>query len=131
MPIDFINPDTLPKPRGYSQVAVATGRRIAYISGQVGVGADGKVVGEDAAAQTTQALANLGACLDAIGAAWTNVARIAIYVVNLGPENGRAVGQACAAFLPAENPPAGVVLGIQALARPEFLVEIEAVAVLD
>jgi enamine deaminase RidA (YjgF/YER057c/UK114 family) len=128
--IQISNPDGLVKPRGYSQIAIAEGRRVAYISGQTGVDVEGKLVSEDAAGQTRQALANLQVCLDSLGASYANVARIAIYAVDVAA-NGRAIGQACGDYLPAENPPAGVVLGVAGLARPEYLVEIEAVVVLD
>jgi enamine deaminase RidA (YjgF/YER057c/UK114 family) len=128
--IEMSNPEGLVKPRGYSHIAIAQGRRVAYVSGQVGIDGEGKIVSTDAAEQTRQALRNLQICLDSLGASYADVARVAIYAVDVAT-NGRAIGQACGEFLPAANPPAGVVLGVAGLARPDFLVEIEAVVVLD
>jgi enamine deaminase RidA (YjgF/YER057c/UK114 family) len=60
MPVELLNPEGLPKPDVYRQVAVATGSRLVFVSGQVARDADGNAVGTgDLAAQVEQAMRNV------------------------------------------------------------------------
>ena len=64
MPVEVFNPDGLPKPEVYRQVAVATGCRLVFLAGQVARDADGAPVGAgDLAAQVEQAYVNVGTAL--------------------------------------------------------------------
>jgi enamine deaminase RidA (YjgF/YER057c/UK114 family) len=119
----FINP-------AFSQVVVASGTRTIYTAGQVSIDAQGKLVGAgDLAAQTAQAMRNVGLALAAAGAGFADVVKITTYVVNYQPEQRTIIGQARAPFFAGGPPPASTLLGVAALALPEWLVEIEAVAV--
>jgi enamine deaminase RidA (YjgF/YER057c/UK114 family) len=119
----FINP-------GFSQVVVASGTRTIYTAGQVSIDAQGKLVGAgDLAAQTAQAMRNVGLALAAAGAGFADVVKITTYVVNYQPEQRTIIGQARAPFFAGGPPPASTLLGVAALALPEWLVEIEAIAV--
>jgi len=119
----FINP-------GFSQVVAASGTRTIYTAGQVSIDAQGKLVGAgDLAAQTAQAMRNVGLALTAVGAGFADVVKITTYVVNYQPEQRAIIGQARAPFFAGRPPPASTLLGVAALALPEWLIEIEAIAV--
>ena len=75
MTIQRINPPELAPAVGYDHVVMATGTTRVYVAGQTGVGPDGKVVGDDLASQTAQALRNVGTALSAAGAGWEHVQR--------------------------------------------------------
>jgi enamine deaminase RidA (YjgF/YER057c/UK114 family) len=131
MPIELINPDELPTPASYTHVAVATGTRLVFVAGQVADDAQGALVGPgDLALQARQAFANVGRCLAAAGARPDQVARITIYVVGHCPEHLPAISAArIAAF--GEHRPADTLLGVETLAEPGYLIEVDAIAVID
>jgi enamine deaminase RidA (YjgF/YER057c/UK114 family) len=132
MPNDHINPPGVSTPTGYTHVVSAPGGgRIVFISGQVAAGASGQVVGEgDLARQADQVFENLKTCLAAAGATFADVTKLTTYVVNYKPEDRPAIVAARQRHLPADAPPASTLVGVQALAAPAYLIEIEAVAVL-
>jgi len=74
---------------------------------------------------------NLGRALAAVGASYADVVKITTYVVDYKPEHRAIVGQARAPFFANGTPPASTLVGVAALALPEWLVEIEAIAVVD
>jgi enamine deaminase RidA (YjgF/YER057c/UK114 family) len=117
---------------GYSQVVAASGSRTIYTAGQVPVDETGALVGAgDLAAQTEQALRNVGLALAAAGASYSDVVKITTYVVNYKPEHRAIIGKARASFFAGGPPPASTLVGVAALALSEWLVEVEAVAVVD
>ncbi len=116
----------------YSHVVTARGGGTVYISGQVAAGPDGAVVGVgDVGAQTAQVMRNLEIALQAAGATFADVVKIVTYVVGYQPEQRAAIAAARAPYFPAGEPPASTLVGVSALAAPDWLVEIEAVAVID
>ena len=130
MPVEFINPEELHQPPTYSHVTIARGSRTVYVSGQVGFDEDGQLVGEDHFTQAQRAFANLATALEAAGATLQDVAKITIFVVGHRPQLLEPLMAARAdAF--GEHKPASTYVGVEALARPGLLVEVEAVAVLD
>lgn len=130
--IEHIRPDGLADNPAYTQVVAARGQRLIHISGQVAMDAEGNTVGgDDLEAQTDQVMRNLGVALAAAGAGFEDVVKITTFVVGYRPEHRAAVSRARARHLPAGNPPASTLVGVGALASPEWLVEIEAVAVTD
>ena len=134
MTVDLVNPSALPQPDVYRQVAVASGARTVYLSGQVARTAAGTPVGAgDLAAQVEQAFVNVAAGLDAVGASFADLAKLTVYVVDWAPakmaELGDGAGRA-AARLGVPPLAAMTMIGIAALAEPDLLVEIEAIAVL-
>jgi len=128
----FVNPPGL-KPLGmYSQVTVATGGSVAFISGQVAVDVQGKIVGAgDIQAQAVQVFENLKSALGGIGATFEDVIKFTIYIVELNPERRKAVMEVRGRYISHRNPPAATMIGVDQLVEPELLVEIEAVAALD
>ncbi|KQY90539.1 RidA family protein [Pelomonas sp. Root1444] len=131
MTLKCINPDDLPSPQTYTQVVIATGSKLVFIAGQEPEDIHGKLVGPgDLAAQARQVYANLGRALAAAGARPDQVARITIYVVNYERDSCLPVIEAARTALFGAHKPADVVLGVSALS-PGYLIEVDAVAVLD
>jgi len=130
--LEHLRPSGLHHNPAYSHVVVASGARTVYISGQVSVDEEGRVVGPgDLTAQTTQVMQNLGLALKAVGASYANIVKITTFVVDYKPELRPIIGKARSAFFEGMEPPASTLVGVTALAAPEWLVEIEAVAVVD
>lgn len=125
----FLNPSGLSKPTGYTHVVIAQPGKLIYVSGQVSLNGDGAVVGNgDLQAQTTQAMENLKIALAATGATLDDVIKLNYYVVNLKPNQLPIIREARRKYFSAEHPPASTLVGVTALAREEFMIEIEAVA---
>lgn len=126
----FINPDGMVKPGAYTPAISVTGGKTVYISGQVSQDGQGNIVGQgDLLAQTQQVYKNLGIALAASGASFADVVKLNVYVVNYKPEHRAVLQSVREKHVSKDNPPASTLIGVQALARPEFMVEIEAVAV--
>ncbi|HLV59285.1 MAG TPA: RidA family protein [Natronosporangium sp.] len=126
--VDLHNPTTLPAPAGYSHVAVVPpGSRLVWTAGQVAVGPDGTPApADDWEAQTRQAMRNVGLALAAGGATWRDVFKLTFYVVGTPPlDTVRAVRDE---FVDVSRPPTSTLVRVAGLVRPEFLIEIEAVA---
>ena len=134
MPKEHLNPPTLfaSLPYGFSQAVATTGGRMVYLSGQTAWDANQQIVGgADLGAQTRQALRNVQLGLAAAGGTLADVVSLRLYVVNPQPGDLGPVGEALREFFPADQPPASTWLGVASLARPEFLIEIEAIAVIE
>jgi enamine deaminase RidA (YjgF/YER057c/UK114 family) len=131
MTLELINPEDLPTPASYTQVVAATGSRLVFVAGQVADDAQGNLVGPgDLAAQARQVFANVGRALAAGGAGPEQVTKITIYVVHYRPEYMPDISEARMAVF-GDHKPADTVVGVEALAEPEYLIEIEAIAVVD
>lgn len=134
MPKEYINPDNLfnSLPYGFSQVVIATGKRMVFISGQTAWDAEKNIIGGDSVLeQTRQAFRNLEKAMEAAGGMLKDIVALRIYVVDYQAESGTAAATALREFFSPQNPPASTWIGVSALADPEFLIEIEATAVLD
>lgn len=122
----YINPETMAQPRGYTH-AVKVGNTV-YIAGQVSVAQDGSVVGKgDPAAQARQIWRNLEAAVQAAGGTLQNLVKTTTYVTNI--EYGAAVRTVREDLFRASSPPTSTLLVVSALANPDFMIEIEAIAV--
>jgi len=134
VPIELVNPEGIPQPDAYRQVAIATGTRTVYLAGQVARTADGEPVGPgDLAAQVEQAFVNVATALAAVGGSFADVAKLTVYVVDWQPEKmGALLEGAVRAAARADVDPVRPItlIGVAALAEPDLLVEIEATAVL-
>ena len=129
--IRHLNPDGLLANAAYTQVVAATGGETVYIAGQVALDAEGNTVGKgDLAAQTQQVMENLRVALEAAGATFADVVKITTYVVGYRPEHRRAIAEVRSRYFPEGKPPASTLVGVQALAGPDWLIEIEAIAVI-
>ena len=135
MTIKLFNPDGLPKPDVYRQVAIAEGSRLVFLAGQVARDADGNPVGAgDFAAQVEQAYLNVGRAMTEVGGSFDDVAKLTIYVVDWSPEKYPLLGEGvarAAAKLGVDPVKPITLLGVSALGEPDLMVEVEATAVLD
>lgn len=123
---EFINP----RPVGYSDATVVVGGKTIYISGQVPVNAGGTLVGKgDLRAQTIQVFENIQRLLAQAGASFADVVKVNIYVVNCQPKDVAVVREVRKSYLSANQPPASTLVGVTSLVDPDFLIEIEVVAV--
>jgi enamine deaminase RidA (YjgF/YER057c/UK114 family) len=126
----FVNPSTLHRPRGYTHAVAVDGGRLVFIAGQVAFDKEGNLVGKgDLRAQTEKALDNLVVALAAAGATPADVVKVNTYVVNYRPADYPIIREARARIFDGQNPPASTLIGVQALAIEELLIEIEAIAV--
>jgi enamine deaminase RidA (YjgF/YER057c/UK114 family) len=130
MALERISPEGVHEARGYTHVVKMGSGTLAFISGQVGVGVDGALAGDDLESQARQAYVNLKGALDAVGATPSDIAKITTYVVDLSPEARPALNAARGDFF-GDELPASTLVGVQALAGPALLFEIEAIVVLD
>ena len=130
---EFISPKTLIPPAGYSHIAKVNRGTIVYLAGQVSSDASGRLIGEgNFEAQVEQVFRNLKIAVEAAGGTMANIVKLNIYLV-------AAVDQAEVPKLRAirnryvnvENPPASTLVVVSRLARPGWLIEIEAVAALE
>jgi 2-iminobutanoate/2-iminopropanoate deaminase len=125
MKLTAVNPTGYPVNPAYSQgMLAAEASRTLYISGQVGIGADGRPA-DGIEAQARAAIANLNAVLAEAGMTSANLVKITIYLTDDSLIPGFMM--AGAGTLP-NPPPATTLLIVKALAMPDLLVEIEAVA---
>ena len=131
MTLERINPDDLSTPQTYTHVIVATGSRLVFVAGQVAEDGRGNLVGPgDLAAQSRQAFANVGRALAAGGARPEQVAKITIFVVDFRLEYLPAIREGRVALF-GDHKPADTLVGVEALAHPDCLIEVEAIAVID
>jgi enamine deaminase RidA (YjgF/YER057c/UK114 family) len=128
---DVINPESLfeSKQYGFSHAVKADGKITIYCAGQTAWDKDCNLIGgDDIGAQARAALNNLKIVLAEAGAGVADLVRIRTYVVNHTPEYLEPVGMALAEFYGDNEPVANTWIGVQALALPEFMIEIEATA---
>jgi 2-iminobutanoate/2-iminopropanoate deaminase len=124
----YLNPESMSRPRGYSQV-VKVGNTV-YIAGQVSAGSDGNVVGKgDPEAQARQVWRNIEAAVKSVGGTLQNVVKTTTYVTNIS--YAAAVRQVREELYRSSNPPTSTLLVVAGLASPDYLMEIEAIAVVD
>jgi enamine deaminase RidA (YjgF/YER057c/UK114 family) len=116
---------------GSAIASIGRGARTVYVSGQVGNSADGEVVG-DFRAQAEQAFRNLHTALAAAGASVGDVVKANFYIVGWEPDLlGPLFDAAVAAYGDDLAMNATTLVGVAALFDPRWLIEIDAVAILD
>ena len=128
--VQHINPDNLSKNPAFTQVVTVTGpAKTIYIGGQDAVDATGGIVGKgDIKAQVEQVFKNLQTALKASGAELEHIVKWNIYIVQGQPlRPAFEVSQQIWGGRP--NPPAITVMFVTGLANPDFLVEMDAIAV--
>jgi enamine deaminase RidA (YjgF/YER057c/UK114 family) len=133
MSTEFLSPKTLPPPVGYSHVAKVNRGTIIYIAGQVSSDASGKLIGDgDFETQVEQVFRNLKIAVEAAGATMADIVKLNTYLVaevdQAGVPKLRAIRDR---YLNVENPPASTLVVVTRLARPGWLIEIEAVAAIE
>ena len=125
-----LNPPAIPAPRGYSHVVeTKSPSRTIYLSGQLGMTADGKFAGAqgDFRAQAIQCFENIKAALAAVGASFEHVVKVNNYLIDMA--HLPIYFEVRDRYVDTKNPPASTTIQISKLARPDALYEIEAIAV--
>ena len=129
----IFNPDTMAKPvaAGYSQVAEVTGGKLVYIAGQVALDASGNLVGkDDFKAQSEQVFKNLDAAVRAAGGGFHDVIKLNYYcAAAVDPSLIPQIRAVRDKYVNTQNPPTSTFVVVERLVRPEWLIEVEAVAV--
>ena len=130
MTITRLNPGNMHKNPAFTQViAVEGSTKTIYVGGQDGVNAKGEVVGSDISSQSEQAFKNVIAALEAAGATLDDVIKLTIYLVQ-----GQSFQEAFAASQRVQQmrvPPTVSGIMVAGLANPQYLIEIEAIAVIN
>lgn len=121
----FLNPEGVPKPTGYTQVVCSRQGRIIFISGQGGESPDGRMPA-DFVSQATNTFENIGRCLRAAGAKFEDIVKINYYVTDLA--NTAELRRIRAQYLNQSAPPASTLVQAGLLGK-ESLLEVEAVAI--
>ena len=129
--VEFLSPNTMPPTQGYSHVARVKSGELILLSGQVGMDFKGKLVGNDYASQLEQVFRNIEAALTAAGATLDHLVKLNFYVSSvLSIEEIIADHLAIRnRFINLDSPPASAFVIVARLARPEWLLECEAIAV--
>ena len=122
------NPETMNKPFGiFSNAALAGSGRLYFVSGQVAVNAQGQLVGKgDIRAQTRQVLENIKAALAAVGGSMDDVACVNVFVMDMS--HLQAIHEVRAEYW-SSNYPASTLVQVAGLVNPDYLIEINAVAI--
>ena len=128
MPKEVVRTELAPPPLGdYSQAWTVTGSKLIFVAGQVSVDMRGNPVGAgDIALQTRTVLENMKKVLEGAGAGLRDVIKLNIYVVNM-PEYSSKIWEIRREYFP-QDFPASTMVGVKSLARPEFMLETEAIA---
>ncbi|MFD5234392.1 RidA family protein [Streptomyces qaidamensis] len=123
---------SLPQALGFARaggtpIVLGTGRFVA-ITGQLPLDEQGRLVGAgDPAAQAGQVFESLRRCLAAAGATFDDIVKLTYFVTDMA--HLPALRAARAEHIPDDRPPAASAVQVAALVRPEFLMEVEAIAV--
>ena len=126
---NFINPETMHPPTGYTHVVEVTAGRPVYIAGQVALDPAGALVGPgDIGAQARQVFDNLRAALQAVGAGFEQVVKLTFYLVDA--TQLPVVREVRDQYVNLQQPPASTAVEVRRLVRDDLLIEVEAVAVI-
>jgi len=117
---------------GFAQVVAAEGKKLVFCAGQTAWDRDNNIIGgDDLGRQMAKTLENIGIALAEAGGTMKDVCRLTIYIVNYNPGMLETISTELLKVFDRDALPANTLLGIQSLALPEFLVEMEATAVID
>ena len=125
--IEFLNPATLAPTPGYTQVVRVTGGQTIYLAGQVALDSSRNLVGRgDFRAQAQQVFENIKTALAAVGADFSHVVKLNMYVVDRSQLP--VLREIRDRYVNTQAPPASTLVEVRSLAQEEFLLEIEAIA---
>jgi enamine deaminase RidA (YjgF/YER057c/UK114 family) len=126
---NFVNPETIHPPFGYTHVVEVTAGRPVYIAGQIALDRSGALVGPgDVGAQARQVFDNLQAALASVGAAFDQVVKLTFYLLDVGQLP--AVREVRDRYVNTAQPPASTAVEVRRLARDDLLIEVEAIAII-
>jgi enamine deaminase RidA (YjgF/YER057c/UK114 family) len=126
---NFINPEAMHRPIGYTHVVEVTAGRPVYIAGQVALDPSGAIVGPgDIRAQARQVFDNLQAGLQAVGAGFEQVVKLTYYLVDA--TQLPVVREIRDQYVNTQQPPASTAVEVRRLVQEDLLIEVEAIAVI-
>lgn len=134
MPKEYLNPPELfPSLQyGFSQLVTVSGGKTVYLSGQVGWNErEEMAAGDDLGAQMRQALRNIDTAMRAAGGSLHNIVSMRLYIVEEKRRETHVVADVLKEFFPPDRAPATTWIIVRGLANEEFLIEIEAVGVIE
>jgi enamine deaminase RidA (YjgF/YER057c/UK114 family) len=132
MSFTFINPESLGKPRGFSNgVLAAQGCQLLFIAGQIAWDASQKIVSADFVEQFDRALANVIVVVEAAGGTPESIARLVVYVTDKREysQRTREIGERWRERM-GRHFPAMALVEVKALLEDEAKIEIEGIAVI-
>lgn len=130
----LFNPESMFVPTaGYSQVAEIRGGKLVYIAGQVPFDKSGNLMGKgDFLAQAEQVFCNIKAAVEATGGSFSDVVKLSYFCVEaVDPSLIPQILKVRDQFVNTKNPPVSTFVVVKRLVRPEWLIEVEAVAVVN
>jgi enamine deaminase RidA (YjgF/YER057c/UK114 family) len=133
-PFRLFNPENMFKPTaGFSQVAEVNGGKTVYVAGQVALDRNGKLVGEgDFRAQVQQIFENLQAAVEAAGGDFHSVIQLNYFCSeNVDPSQIPVIREIRDKYVNTANPPVSTLVVVKRLVRPEWLIEVNAIAVVN
>lgn len=132
MPVTHSSPKTMYQ-RGYSQLVEVTSGKLVLIAGQVPHDIDDKMVGEgDFEAQVEQVFKNLGTALKAAGGGWKNLVKINNYChISVTQELRNGYRPIRDRYINTAAPPVSTFIYVPRLAQPNWLFEMDAIAVIN
>ena len=117
-------------PAGYSHIVEARGGRTLYVAGQIAVDTEGKLIGAgDFKVQIKQVFANLNSRLAEAGASFKDVVKLNYYLTDAS--DLQALRETRDSYVNKDAPPASTLVVVKQLVRPEYLCEVEAIAVVN
>ena len=127
---EYLKPDARQRERAYSPAVKVTGGTTIYMAGQTGYQDDrGEVYPGDFDSQVGVAFERMRKTLEAAGGQLEDIVTMTVFITDMS--NGTRFTQLRRQFFPEDRYPASALIGIKELARPEMLVEIQAIAVVD
>ncbi|WP_158821763.1 RidA family protein [Granulicella sp. S156] len=132
--VTLFNPETMFKPTaGYSQVAEVKSGKLVYIAGQIPFDQEGNLVGkDDFLSQAEQVFKNLKAAVEAAGGTPEDIVKLNYFCVeSVDPSLTPGILAVRDRFVNVAAPPISTFVVVKRLVRPEWLIEIEAVAVIN
>jgi enamine deaminase RidA (YjgF/YER057c/UK114 family) len=128
--VTFLSPKSMHPPRGYSHAAKIGPGTLLFVAGQVALDGNSNLVGSgDFRAQSEQVFQNLQAAVEAAGGRFRDIVKLNVYTLDVSKlADYREVRDR---YIDVNNPPTSTVVRVAALFRPEFMIEIEAVAALQ
>lgn len=135
MSVQLINPDGIVNLPVHHQASVATGSKIISLAGQVSWDADAQLIGKgDLTAQSEQAYLNVATALRGLGATTDDLSHVTVYVVGYTPATGKQVMEGrrrAADRLGVDFQHPGTFVGVTSLFHPDYLIEVQATAIVD
>lgn len=127
---EYLKPSGLAPAHGYTHAVVAKPGKLIFLSGQVANDPSGQLVGKgDLKAQTEQVFANLKTALAAAGATFNDVVKITWYIKGYKPEDLPILRGIRDKYVNTAEPPASTLVGVASLFQDDYLIEVDAIAV--